>query len=128
MGFHKRNITKDIILSNINDIDSLMSADAFIFDDWGYKFIKDLNIEERKLRKQIKEEQKLLTGCPDKHPKYKELKSLSETLVSLFNNPTWLDIHFTQDKLGRFDLKLEEMCVFEILKQKSIDRIIEHYN
>lgn len=127
MGFHKRNITKEIILSNINNIDSLMNADAFTFDDWGYKFIKDLNIEERKIREQIKEDQKIISGCPDKHHRYKELKSLSETLISLFNNPSWLDIHFTQEKLGRFELQLEEMGVFEILKEKSIKSIIKYY-
>lgn len=129
MGFHKRNITKEIILSNINNIDFLLSSDASVLDDWSSKFIKDIDAKERIIREEIKKELMYSSGCPDRYENYKILKSLSETLISLMTNPSWLDIHFTQDKLGRFtDLKLEEMGVFEILKQKSIDRIIEHFN
>jgi hypothetical protein len=129
MGFHKRNITKEIILSNINNIDSLLSADAFVLDDWSSKFIHDLDIKERELRKKIKEENKLSSvSCPDKNPNYKDLKSLSETLIGLMTDPDWLDIHFTQDKIGRFDVPFESLGVLEDLKKIATDRIIKYYD
>jgi len=46
----------------------------------------------------------------------------------LKNNPSWLDIHFTQDKLGRFKLDIDEFGVFDVLKEKSIKAIIDYYD
>jgi len=41
MGFNKRFITKNKILStNNSDLDILFSADALIMDDWSSKFLK----------------------------------------------------------------------------------------
>ena len=91
------------------------------------KFYQDLDPIERKLRIKIKEDQKYSSGCPDNHQDYPKLKSLSETLISLKTNPTWLDIHFTQDKLGRFELEINEFGVFDILKEKAIKAIINYY-
>ena len=128
MGFNKRYITKETILLNISDLDSLFKADALIMDNWSRKFSDDLNREERQLREKIKEDQKYSSGCPDKHPDYPQLNSLSEALIGLMTNPTWLDIHFVQDKLGRFQLEIDEFGDFEKLKTKSIEAIVNHFN
>ena len=128
MGFNKRYITKETILLNISDLDRLFKADALIMDNWSRKFSDDLNREERQLREKINEDQKYSSGCPDKHPDYPQLNSLSEALIGLMTNPTWLDIHFVQDKLGRFQLEIDEFGDFEKLKTKSIEAIVNHFN
>ena len=127
MSFSKRYITKETILLHISDLDRLFKSDALIMDMWSRKFSNDLNRDERKLRENIKEEQKFLSGCPDKHPQYSELKSLSETLIGLLTNPTWLDIHFTKTKLG-LQFPFELGGDFETQKNKCIESIIEYYN
>lgn len=126
MGFHKRFITKYSVLEHINDIDSLFDADALIMDNWSRKFSDDLNLEERKLREKIKEDQKFLSGCPDKHEDYSKLNSLSEALIGLMTNPTWLDIHFTKTKLG-LQFSFEDSGLLESQKNKCIESIIEYY-
>jgi len=126
MGFHKRYINKVCILENICELDRLFKADALIMDMWSTRFTQDLDEEERKIRQKIKEDQKLLSGCPDKHPDYHKLNSLSENLIDLMTNPTWLDIHFTKTKLG-LQFPFEDGGLFEVQKNKCIKAIIEHY-
>lgn len=126
MGFHKRYITKDIILSNILKLDVLLSSEILIMDDWSSRFVKDLDPLERKIRKKVIEEQ--ISGCPDKHQNYSNLKSLSESLISLKTNPSWLDVHFVQDKLGRFDLEIDEFGDLKKVSKKAIDKIIDYYS
>ena len=97
-------------------------------DSWVTKFYQDLDPIERQLRIKMNQELISWSGCPDKHTDYPKLKSLAETLISLKNNPSWLDIHFTQDKLGRFKLDIDEFGVFDVLKEKSIKAIIDYYD
>jgi hypothetical protein len=126
MGFNKKYITKEGILSNMKDIKRYLKADALLMDDeWSVKFINDLDYNERQLRTKMKRE--ITSGCPDKHKDYSKLKSLSETLISLMTNPSWLDIHFTQEKLGRFQMEIHEFGNLDILKDKAIKSIIEYY-
>jgi hypothetical protein len=97
-------------------------------DSWSNQFTNDLDPSERKLREKIKEDQKYSSsGCTDKHPDYPKLKSLSETLIGLMTNPTWLDIHFTKTKLN-LQFPLEDSGQFEIQKNKCIASIIEYYD
>jgi hypothetical protein len=97
-------------------------------DSWSNQFTNDLDPSERKLREKIKEDQKYSSsGCTDKHPDYPKLKSLSETLIGLMTNPTWLDIHFTKTKLN-LQFTLEDSGQFEIQKNKCIASIIEYYD
>lgn len=126
MGFHKRYIKKQNILDNISKLDILLNSDILIMDDWSNRFTKDINLSERKIREKIKEEQKYLSGCPDKHPDYPQLNSLSEALIGLMTNPTWLDIHFTKTKLG-LQFSFEDLGLFETQKNKCIESIIEYY-
>jgi|APCry1669189665_1035243.scaffolds.fasta_scaffold01107_4 hypothetical protein len=128
MSFHKRYINKEILLENISNLDKLFKADALMMDDWMTKFYQDLDPVERQLRIKMNQEFTFWSGCPDKHTDYPKLKSLAETLISLKNNPSWLDIHFTQDKLGRFKLDIDEFGVFDVLKEKSIKAIIDYYD
>lgn len=127
MGFNKRFITQYSILENISNLDRLFKADALIMDMWSTRFTNDLNQEEREIREKIKEDQRILSGCPDKHPDYNKLKSLSETLISLKTDPTWLDIHFTKTKLG-LQFPFEDGGLFEVQKNKCIKAIIDYYN
>jgi len=126
MGFYKRWVTKEGILKNVDDIYSYLDSDALIFDDWSYRFVEDLNPEERKLRNKIKSELSLLSGCPDKHPDYNLIQSLSESLLSLMTNPDWLDIHFVKTKLG-LKTSFDEGGDIEKQKNKCISAIIEYY-
>ena len=123
MGFHKRFINKDIILSqkNFEDIESLLNADALIFDTWSSNFFKrfDNNFEEyQKKRSSYIEENKFSSSFSntDGFDKY----HISNILVNLKNDPNWLDIHLCVESFrpieipqsisGKFDL-LCKFCI-----------------
>lgn len=124
----KKYIRRKYLLDNIQNIDSILKCDLLVMDRWSTNFIKDMNYDERILRNKIKEEEIYKSGCPNNNINYNKLKSLSETLISLKTNPSWLDVHFTQDKLGRFNLSIDEFGKFDILIQKSINSIISYYD
>ena len=127
MGFNKKYINKEGILANINKLDVYLKSDAMVMDAWSGKFYKDLDKNERKLRDQIKVDNMCLSGCPNSHKDYTQLKSLSETLLSLMgDNPDWLDIHFALDKL-KPKIEEDQMGVFDELKEVAIKAIIEYY-
>ena len=126
MGFHKRFINKEGILNNIDNLNNYFNSDALIFDSWSSNFYNDIDEEERNLRNKMIEENKFLTGCPDQWTHYNELESLAETLISLKTNPTWLDIHFTKQKL-ELQFSNEISGLFEEQVNSCIDKIIEHY-
>ena len=44
-----------------------------------------------------------------------------------FEVVTGLNIHFVQDKLGRFQLEIDEFGVLDKVKEKAISAIIKHY-
>lgn len=125
MGFHKRYITKDLILSNINDLDRLFNADAFIMDMWSSRFVDDIRPEERRIRKELLEKYHLLSTINFKEPVLNELHSVAECLISLHNTPNWWDIIKTREKLG---LSVENAGDFEKLKEEAISRIIDYYD
>lgn len=124
----KKYIRRKYLLDNIQNIDSILKCELLVMDRWSTNFIKDMNYDERILRNKIKEEEIYKSGCPNNNINYNKLKSLSETLISLKTNPSWLDVHFTQDKLGRFNLSIDEFGKFDILIQKSINSIISYYD
>jgi hypothetical protein len=96
MGFHKRFITKDLILSqkDFESIDSLLDADALIFDTWSSNFFKrfdeNYKIYQEKRNNHI-EENKFASSFTntDAFDKY----HISNILINLKINPSWLDIH-----------------------------------
>ena len=126
MGFHKRYITKNLILSNINDLDRIFNADAFIMDMWSTRFCEDLNKDERLLRNSIKKRLKFTSSlCPQSEPEFKQLSSMAECLISLMTHPNWLDVVLVQERIG-LSLKIEGN--FEIAYKDAIERIIDYYD
>jgi len=139
MGFHKRYIHKDNILNILNSdddvasitrditIDRLFNADALIMDKWVNSFYEGLNPEERKIREYFYEKY-LFYSLHEflKDEEYPKLKSLSEALISLHRNPSWVDIIFTVEKL-KLTIKLDESGRFDSLIKKCINAIIDHF-
>ena len=70
MGFHKRFITKDLILSqkSFEDIEGLFNADALIFDTWSSNFFQRFDEKYKDYqdkRNLINEEHKFQSSWPD---------------------------------------------------------------
>jgi hypothetical protein len=123
MGFHKRFITKDLVLSqrDFESIDSLLNADALIFDTWSSNFFKrfdnNYKIYQEKRNNYIKENKfsSSFTNT-DGFDKY----YISNVLINLKISPSWLDIHLCiesfrpieipQSISGKFDL-LCNFCI-----------------
>lgn len=126
MSTSKRYITKETILSNLDDIDSVFSADCLIFDRWSSKFFEDLNKDERKLREEYLSDTSLIYGKISQEDLDK-FKSLSETLISIHNNPNLLDIQIVANKIGLNIEKEDSGQIFKIAKIAS-DKIIEHFD
>ena len=123
MGFHKRFVNKDLILSqkDFESIDSLLNADALIFDTWSSNFFKrfdeNYKIYQEKRNNYIKENKfsSSFTNT-DGFDKY----YISNVLINLKINPSWLDIHLCiehfrpieipQSISGKFDL-LCNFCI-----------------
>ena len=126
MSFHKRYITKELILSNINDLDRIFNADAFIMDMWSNRFCDDLDKSERPIRNSINKKFKLSSSLSyQSDPQYKDLNSMSECLISLMTHPQWLDVVLVHDRLG---VATDGGGDFNQGVEKCIKRIIEHYD
>ena len=138
MGFNKRYIRKEMILSRLKEkdttsllremaIDKLFSSDALIMDIWSSRFYSNLNREERDVRKYLEEKYIYQSGNQFSYDKeYIKLKSLSEALISLLNTESWIDIYFTINKL-KIKIGEDERGRYKILKKKCIESIIEHF-
>jgi hypothetical protein len=123
MGFHKRFISKELVLSqnNFEDIESLLKADALIFDTWSSNFFKRFDenyIEYQKKRQELIEKNKFASVFSNTNDfdKY----HISNVLINLKTNPSWLDIHICIESFrpieipqtisGKFDL-LCKFCI-----------------
>jgi len=123
MGFHKRFITKDLVLSqkSFEDIEKLLNADALIFDTWSSNFFKrfDENYQLYQDKRNNYIEENYFSSSftnTDGFDKY----YISNVLVNLKINPSWLDIHLCiehfrpieipQSISGKFDL-LCNFCI-----------------
>jgi len=125
MSFNKRHITKEKVLNNILDLDALFGSDCIIMDTWSSKFYNNLDSNDRDSRRKIISE--FSGGCPDKHPDWNRLKSISESLISISKNPNWVDIHFIQEKCGKLDLEEGDMGVLESVSKKAILSAINYF-
>jgi hypothetical protein len=129
MGFHKRWITKDLILSqkSFEDIERLLKADALIFDTWSSNFFKrydEKSQEYQDKRNQYISENKYSSAPPDTSGFNNYY--LSNILINLKSNPDWLDIalciesfrpiDIPSDISGKFDL-LCNFCIYLIEKE-----------
>jgi len=140
MGFNKRHVSKQMILDNIKGdhlfgvirelkIDAVLRADALILDDWAARFYHELNKDEREIRKELYQRH---AGQSIHHdllvdPDFKKLTSMSEALISLLNDPKWMDIYAVRNKL-KFSVEKEENGKFNTLKEKAIKAILEYFD
>ena len=102
MGLHKRNISKNNIISRINEnniegISTLFKADALIMDKWSNNFYKkfDMNYKEYQLNRQkIMDDTMYYSGFREiiEHENYDKLKSLSNVYLNLKMSPGWVDL------------------------------------
>lgn len=126
MSFNKRYITKDTILSNIDNLDRLFNADALIMDMWSTRFYDDLDKREKEIRKSVCERYKFSSSLDYKSdPEFKELHSMSECLISLMTDPSWLDVILVHERLG---LVTDGSGSFADGVRKCIQRIVDHYD
>jgi hypothetical protein len=129
MGFNKRYLNKSLILSNLSKIDKLLNADALITDMWSSNFIKDLSEKQRKLREELVIDT-MFSSNPNavlNHKNFYLLNSLSEALINLSTNPSWVDIHIIYIKTG-FKIEESEAGSFDKISKKAIDAAISHYD
>lgn len=116
MGFNKRFVRKEMILNNsenISYIAGIVNADALMIDDWSDKFFKNFNFKWKtynKIRDSINNEVVLDSNLDNitNHKNYKDLFKLSNVLLNLKTNPSWIDILLTYDILKEMDVKFIE--------------------
>lgn len=128
MGFNKRYLNKEIILSNLSNIDKLLKADSLIMDMWSSYFIEDLNSKQRELREVLLEDTKFdSSGNYQNHKYFYLLNSISEAIINLSTDPSWLDIQIVCIKTG-FKIEESEKGKFDLLRKKAIDSAINYYD
>jgi hypothetical protein len=121
MGFDKRFISRDLIISkkNIIDILNLLKADAVICDKWSSNFFENLNEkweDYQLVRESIIKDNKFSSAIPD----VSEIKDmpLSVTYFNLINNPNWMDIELCLSNFRPIDIpnviqgRFDELCKF----------------
>lgn len=128
MGFNKRYLSKETILSNLSNIDKLLKADALVMDMWSSYFVYDLDPKQRDLRKVLLEDTKYDSGTQYlNHPNFHLLTSLSETMINLSTNPNFVDLHIASIKTN-FKAKDSERGRLEALRDSAIKSIILYYD
>jgi hypothetical protein len=128
MGFNKRYLNKEIILSNLSNIDKLLKADGLIMDMWSSYFISDLNSKQRDLRKILIEDTQFdSSGNYQNHKNFYLLSSISEAIINLSTDPSWLDIQIVCIKTG-FKTEEDEKGKFYLLRKKAIESAITYYD
>jgi hypothetical protein len=126
MGFNKRYLNKEILLSNIEKIDLLLNVDALVMDSWASNFIKDINKNQRRIRKELINDIGYdLSMKYINHRNFYLLNSLSEAIINLKTNPNWVDIHIVWIKTG---FKLDEQGNFDILSKRALEYAISYYD
>jgi len=142
MKFDRRNIDKEVILRYLKDnnitwlvrqikIDELIKSEIVVMDKWASNFYRDLNPKEREIRLELQRKYMF-----DSFPRfvedddYKNLTSLSEALLSLFNDQAgWIDVHMVVENLQLRDkICPEDAGRYPILKQICINAIIDHFD
>ena len=129
MGFNKRFIDKNKILSNIDNILNLLKSDAIITTDkWSSLFLDDLDKNQRKLRIELIEDTKFNSGIEyQNHKNFYLLNSLSEAFINLHTNPTWIDIHLVFIKT-KFNIEESKKGNFKEVINIAKDAIISYYD
>lgn len=105
MGFNKRYLTKENILSNLNYsyIFNIYKTDTLITDEWSDNFLCSFNNDKEyeNIRLDILEKYKFDSNLSkiENDSNINKLKNLSNILINLETNPTWLDILLTRNIL-----------------------------
>jgi hypothetical protein len=121
MGFHKRFVTRDLIMGckSFEEIEDLLNADALILDSWSSNFVERLDRnhkEYQQKRLERIEESKLSSSFPNTDT-FDKLH-LSNILMNLKNDPNWLDIQLCIESFRPIDIpitiagKFDLMCNF----------------
>lgn len=135
MGFSKRYVKRDMIMNSVDNlsyISNLVNADALILDNWSNKFFKNFNFKWKdynKIREGIINDTKFDShhnGVVN-HVNYKKLFSLSNILLNLKTNPSWVDIQLSDDILTPL-VPEEYSGNFNKLVDFYIDEIEDYYN
>jgi hypothetical protein len=132
MGFNKRYVNKDNILNSLNNeyIASFQKADSIVMDNWCSNFFKHYKWNYNKyesIRKEIIDKYKLSSNLSDIESDINlyKLESLSNILINLENDSSWIDVLLTikmlnieikEELKGQFD-KLVQICK-ESIKNK----------
>lgn len=105
MGFNKRYLTKENILSNLNYsyIFNIYKTDTLITDEWSDNFLCNFNKDKEyeNIRLDILEKYKFDSNLLniENDSNINKLENLSNILINLETNPTWLDILLTRNIL-----------------------------
>ena len=105
MGFNKRYLTKEKILSNLNYsyIFNIYKTDILITDEWSDNFLCSFNKDKEyeNIRLDILEKYKFDSNLLkiENDSDINKLENLSNILINLETNPTWLDILLTRNIL-----------------------------
>ena len=123
MGFNKRYVKKDNILNSLNNeyMSSYGKADALISDMWSSNFFKNYKWDYNKyeaIRNTILENTKFSSNLSDieNDSSFNKLKHLSNVLINLENNPTWIEVLLTS-KILNIEVKEEDKGQFDKLVQ-----------
>jgi hypothetical protein len=121
MGFNKRFISRDLIISkkSIIDILHLLKTNSVICDKWSSNFFENLNdkwSDYQLVRESIIRDNKLSSAIPD----VSEIKDmpLSVTYFNLVNDPNWIDIELCLSNFRPIDIpksiqgRFDELCKF----------------
>jgi len=121
MGFNKRFISKDLVLSQkkFEDIERLFNADALIFDNWSSNFFQRFDEKYKEYqdkRNKINEDHKFKSSWPDVSTL--DGYYLSNILINLKLDPNWIDIQLCIENFRPIDIpqsisgKFDLMCNF----------------
>lgn len=135
MGFNKRYISKETVisrLSNGENLSTLLKADALIMDDWSSKFFKEYKNDPMYVtNRQRLIDDNLFSSSHDttyKHENFTKLKNLSNILENLYLDPNWVDILLTFEILGGEGVPRSAAGRYEKLRTICIDKIEKHFN
>lgn len=137
MGFHKRYIRKEMILENVSNIpyvSRLVKADALIMDTWSDNFFKNFDFKWKtynEMREKLNDDTKFDSHSMNKvkHENFNKLKNLSNILLNLKTNPSWVDIDLVGEilSLTNKDISEEISGRFDELVKYHIKLIEESY-
>jgi hypothetical protein len=139
MSASKSYINKEDVLRYLNNkgidsitrqikIDMIFNADMLVMDTWSSKFYHNLNPKEREIRKKLGDKYRYSSSFNFiEDVDYQDLTSISEALLSLISDESWIDVHVILQKL-RINVNEEEVGSYRILKEKCIEAAINHFN